>query len=74
MLISFVLYWARWPLTGKVIWLVCYLLTMALISYIGTKSFGGLGVLSYTESVIAVIVMASAYYAWGLSSGRKIHR
>lgn len=99
--ISFVLYWARWPLTGKVIlimlaglpiyfyyqnkngwktfkedwrpgiWLPCYLLTMALISFLGSKAFGGWGKLNYAESLIAVGVVAAIYYYWGLKSGRS---
>lgn len=102
--ISLVLYWARWPLTGKVIlimlaglpiyfyyqhknkwknfkkdwysglWLPCYLLTMALISLIGSTSFGGRGILSYTQSLIAVCIIGSGYYYWGLRSGRARHQ
>lgn len=102
-IISLILYWARWPLTGKIIliiliglpiyfyyqhknkwhnfkkdwkagiWLVCYLLIIAFISFIGSKNFGGLGLLSELGSQILVILIALGFYAWGLKSGRTYH-
>jgi len=96
--ISLVLYWARWPLTGEVIfimllglpiyfyyeykkqfrnfkkhwisgiWLPCFLLAIATVSCIGSKAFGGLNLLSTTESTILVIILALAFYWWGYYS------
>lgn len=96
--ISWVLYWARWPLTGEVIlimviglpiyfyyqhkdkwvkfrnqwrsgiWLVIYLIVMAFISFIGSKSFGGLGWMDTTWSMIVVSAVALLFYYWGLHS------
>ncbi len=97
--ITLVLYWARWPLTGEVIfimligmpiflyyqykenwqhtgkhlrsgaWLVCYLLVIALLSYIGSTTFGGLGLLNTSQSTIIVLCVAIGFYIWGLRSG-----
>lgn len=102
--ISLVLYWARWPLTGEVIfimimglpiyfyyqhkkkwrafkrnffsgfWLVSFLLVMAGLSYIGTSAFGGINLLSTTQSILLVIVIAIAFYHFGLSSSRYFIR
>ena len=96
--ISLVLYWARWPLTGEVIfimllglpvyfyyhhkngwkdfrehwvtgiWLVLYLLVMAGVSYIGSRDFGGIGLLNTLESMILVILVALFFYTFGLYS------
>ena len=97
-MISLILYWARWPLTGQVIliiliglpiyfyyqvkckaiglkkdlksgvWLPCYLCTIAFVSYIGTKSFGGIGYLNTPVSTVVIVVLAACYYMWGLKS------
>jgi len=97
--ISLVLYWARWPLTGEVIfimllgfpvyfyyqykrkfaefkrdwktgiWLVCFLLVMAAVSYIGSSSFGGMNYLTSFESMLLVVFLALGFYAWGRYSG-----
>lgn len=93
--ISMVLYWARWPLTGEVIlimllglpiyfyyqykkkfrdfkkhwvsgiWLVGFLIGMAIISYIGTSDFGGINLLNAWESSVLVIVASLGFYWWG---------
>lgn len=96
--ITLVLYWARWPLTGEVIlimlaglpiylyyqyknhwrgfarqlrsgmWLFCYLVVIALISYIGDPAFGGLGILDPEESLLAIGFVATGFFVWGLLS------
>lgn len=96
--ISWVLYWARWPLTGEVIlimviglpiyfyyqhqdgwkkfkkewvcgiWLICYLLTLALASWLGSRSFGGHGYLNTMQSMTVVSLLAIIFYYWGLRS------
>ena len=97
-MISLILYWARWPLTGQVIlimlvglpiyfyyqlkksaaslskeikhgiWLPCYLCTIALISYLGSTTFGGHGYLDTFSSIILIIIVAVFYYTMGLKS------
>ena len=98
-LASLILYWARWPLTGKIIllmaialpvyfyyqaksgwtgwgrefraalWLVVYLPVMALLSYIGGKAFGGIGLLPEGWDMAVVALVALAFYHWGVRSG-----
>ncbi|SDX75973.1 amino acid/polyamine/organocation transporter, APC superfamily [Pseudomonas syringae] len=98
---SLVLYWARWPLTGHVIflviaalpiflyfqskngwqgfakdlraalWLVFYLPAMALLSYVGSDDFGGIGVLTSGWGMLVVALFATAFYYWGVSSGYR---
>lgn len=95
---SLVLYWARWPLTGKVIlimaiglpiwawyelrkpwaelkphlmggaWMVSYLLVMALVSFLGSKKYGGRGDLADGWDFLIVAVIALLFYAWGVGS------
>jgi len=97
-IISWVLYWARWPLTGQVIlimiiglpiyfyyqhkdnwvkfrnewksgvWLIAYLIVMAIISFTGSKDFGGLGLMNTLFSMLAVSVIGIIFYYWGLHS------
>lgn len=98
---SLVLYWARWPLTGHVIflviaalpiflyfqskngwqgfakdlraalWLVVYLPAMALLSYVGSDDFGGIGILTGGWDMVVVALVATAFYYWGVSSGYR---
>ncbi|MFF4404120.1 APC family permease [Streptoverticillium reticulum] len=95
---SLVLYWARWPLTGKVIlimavglpiwawyelrkpwaelkphlqagvWMVAYLLVMAAVSWAGGTEFGGKGYLAPGWDIAVVVVIALAFYVWGVRS------
>ncbi|GHF15580.1 MULTISPECIES: APC family permease [Streptomyces] len=95
---SLVLYWARWPLTGKVIlimavglpiwawyelrkpwaelkphlqagvWMVAYLLVMAAVSWAGGTEFGGKGYLAPGWDIAVVVVIALAFYMWGVRS------
>ncbi|EEG10328.1 APC family permease [Pseudogulbenkiania ferrooxidans] len=96
---SLVLYWARWPLTGQIIflivaalpvyfwyqakagwpdfgrevkgalWMVLYLPALALLSYVGSTDFGGIGLLPYGVDMAVVALMALGFYAWGVNSG-----
>lgn len=96
---SCVLYWASWPLTAEVIfviliglpicfyyllrynvpnlaksiragvWLVCYLLSMILLSYLGRRAFGGIGVISHGWDYVLIVLICAFYYYWGLRSG-----
>ncbi len=93
------LYWAKWPLTGKIIllivvalpiyiyyqwksgwhdfarqmkgawWLVFYLITLAVVSKIGSTKFGGLGYLPYGWDLVVVAVIGLVFYLWGVKSG-----
>ncbi|WP_108652380.1 APC family permease [Dongshaea marina] len=95
---SEVLYWSRWPLTGKVIiillmgfviyayyqnkrgwngfmrhlkasaWLLCYFLTMMLLSYIGSKEFGGLDILPFGYGMAVVALASVFFFYWGVNS------
>lgn len=96
--ISWVLYWACWPLTGKVIlmmfsglplylyyqyikswdnfkkqfysglWLICYLLGIVFISWAGSSTFGGKGLLNTLESMLVLSILAIVLYFWGIES------
>jgi amino acid transporter len=96
---SLILYWAKWPLTGEVIfvmiaglpiyfyyqsragwagfkqhlksglWLVAYLLWMALLSYLGSSKFGGTDTIPYGLDMLVVAVSSLFFYGWGVRSG-----
>lgn len=50
-------------------WLIGYLPCMALCSYIGSKEFGGLGVLPYGWDMLIVAALSLGFYHWGVKSG-----
>jgi amino acid transporter len=52
-------------------WLVAYLPTMAVLSLIGSKQFGGLNVFPYGWDMIVVIVCALVFYRWGVHTGYR---
>ncbi len=95
--ISLIIYWSRWPLTGQVllvtfggliiyiyyqfknkkeiyqhlkngIWFISYLLTMALLSWLGSKQFGGIGIINGPYDQISIAVIAILFYYWSLRS------
>ncbi len=95
--ISLIVYWSRWPLTGEVLlvvfgglliyfyfqlrnkqnilmhiksglWFIGYLLTMALLSLLGSKEFGGIDLLKGPYDQIAVAIAAILFYCWSLRS------
>ena len=49
--------------------MVLYLPTMALLSYIGGRDFGGIGLLPYGPDMAVVAAGALAFYYWGVNSG-----
>lgn len=51
------------------LWLPAYLLVLTLVSYLGSKQFGGRGVLTYGADMVLVAVLALAFYVWGVRSG-----
>ncbi|WP_034385942.1 APC family permease [Deinococcus sp. YIM 77859] len=50
-------------------WLPVYLLALTLLSLLGSREFGGLGLLPYGADMAAVVGLALAFYAWGIRSG-----
>ena len=50
-------------------WLIAYLPSIALISYLGSAKFGGLGYLPYGWDLLVVAVVALGFYMWGLHCG-----
>jgi len=55
------------------LWLVAYLPTMAVLSVIGSKQFGGMGYLPYGWDMLVVAVIALGFYAWGVNTGYRTH-
>ncbi|MEM5436945.1 amino acid:proton symporter, partial [Paraburkholderia diazotrophica] len=52
-------------------WLVAYLPGMAILSLIGSKQFGGMGVLPYGWDMLVVIVFSLVFYYWGVHTGYR---
>ncbi|BCF89807.1 APC family permease [Paraburkholderia largidicola] len=52
-------------------WLVAYLPVMAILSLIGSKQFGGMGVLPYGWDMLVVIVFSLIFYYWGVHTGYR---
>jgi hypothetical protein len=54
-------------------WLVAYLPTMAVLSVIGSKQFGGIGILPYGWDMLVVAAISLVFYFWGVSTGYRTH-
>ncbi|WP_028208746.1 APC family permease, partial [Paraburkholderia nodosa] len=52
-------------------WLCAYLPIMALLSLIGSKEFGGAGLLPYGWDMLVVALIALVFYYWGVNSGYR---
>ncbi|RZF24265.1 APC family permease [Paraburkholderia sp. UYCP14C] len=52
-------------------WLVAYLPIMAILSLIGSKEFGGYGILPYGWDMLVVIAFSLVFYFWGVNSGYR---
>jgi amino acid transporter len=50
-------------------WLIAYLPSIALLSYVGSTRFGGLGYLPYGWDLVVVAGVGVAFYFWGLHCG-----
>lgn len=50
-------------------WLVVYLIAMAVLSYLGDPSFGGIGVLIGGWDLVAVVLVSLVIYYWGVRQG-----
>jgi amino acid transporter len=48
------------------LWLITYLLVMALLSFLGDRHFGGIGVLPFGWDLLAVVVVCLMLYYWGV--------
>ncbi|VXC46143.1 putative amino acid-proton symporter YbeC [Burkholderia sp. 8Y] len=52
-------------------WLIGYLPSMAVLSLIGSKQFGGSGLLPYGWDMAVVAVVSLLYYYWGVHTGYR---
>ena len=50
-------------------WLVCYLPTLAAVSWLGSTAFGGKGYLPYGWDLVVVAAIGLVFYLWGARSG-----
>ncbi len=50
-------------------WLVFYLITLAIVSRIGSSKFGGLDVIPYGWDLAVVAVIGLVFFLWGVKSG-----
>lgn len=51
------------------LWLPLYLVAMSLVSYLGSKQFGGRDVLPYGLDMALVAVLGLVFYFWGVRQG-----
>ncbi len=66
--------WGGWGRDLKAAgWLIGYLPIMALLSLIGSKQFGGAGLLPYGWDMLTVAVVSLVFYFWGVRSGYRTH-
>lgn len=49
-------------------WLIVYLVFISLMSYLGSKDFGGLGVVKYPWDMIVIAIISYLFYRWGVAS------
>lgn len=49
-------------------WLICYMLTMALLSYLGSSAFGGINFIHEGWDQLTVAIVALFFYRWGVRS------
>jgi hypothetical protein len=50
-------------------WLIVYLPTVAIVSWLGSTTFGGRGYLPYGLDLVVVAVIGLVFYMWGVRSG-----
>ncbi|RIV22053.1 APC family permease [Alicyclobacillaceae bacterium I2511] len=51
-------------------WMVFYLIAMLIVSYLGSSQLGGFkNIIPYPWDMVVVIVVATAFYYWGVASG-----
>lgn len=50
-------------------WLICYLPSLAVVSWLGSTTFGGKGYLPNGWDLVVVAVIGLFYYVWGVRAG-----
>ena len=50
------------------LWIFGYFITMAFLSFIGSKEFNGLGYLTFGEDMVVVGIVSLCFFYWGISS------
>lgn len=53
------------------LWLVAYIVVMALISYLGSKNFGGTNAIPQPFDTLTIVVAAIIFFYWGVASGYR---
>ena len=51
------------------LWLIVYLVFMALISFIGSSKFNGIDLIPYGWDFVVIIIASLNFYFWGVRSG-----
>jgi len=57
----------RQQLKGS-LWLIVYLVFLSVVSYLGSRPFGGTGWLHYPWDFVLISVVAYGFYRWGVAS------
>lgn len=52
-------------------WLLVYLVFISVMSYLGSKDFGGLGLISYPWDMVIIAAFSYLFYRWGIASRRS---
>jgi amino acid transporter len=52
-------------------WMLLYLPVMAILSLLGGREFGGMGVIPDGWDLLAVVAVALVFYRWGVSNGQR---
>ena len=50
-------------------WLVVYLPALALVSFLGSRQFGGIGLLPFGFDLVLVALIGLGFFVWGVRSG-----
>ena len=69
--------WAEWKTGWRDIgrqlkaaaWMMAYMPTLALVSYLGSHRFGGTGLIPYGYDLAVVAVLGIGFYVWAVRSG-----
>jgi amino acid transporter len=52
-------------------WMLRYLPAMAMLSLLGGREFGGVGIIPNGWDLLSVVVVALLFYRWGVTSGQR---
>jgi amino acid transporter len=52
-------------------WMLLYLPAMAMLSLLGGREFGGIGIIPRGWDMLAVVAVALVFYRWGVRSGQR---